>query len=42
MPLKIIDFLSLSNVENFDMAIAISDGNFVIIAERHRADVIID
>ena len=42
MPLKIIDFLSLGNIENFDMSIAIADGDFVIIAKGNRAYVIVD
>lgn len=42
MSLEIAHFLTLSNIKYFDLPITISDGNFILIAERDWTDIVID
>ena len=42
MSFEIGYFFAFGDIEYLDLSAAISNGNFVIIAERHRADIIVD
>lgn len=42
MSFKIGQFFAFGDVEHFDLSTAVANGDSVVIAERHRADIVVE
>jgi hypothetical protein len=41
MPFEIINFFLFANIKDFDLSLAVSNGDFVIVAEGDRANIVV-